>query len=315
MVVISQVLVLFMLIVVGYFTKKLGIISDRANTEFSNIVINVALPSFIITSMSFDFSLEILMNSLVLVLLSFIVYGFAIAVSKVFTRVIKVEGKSRDVYQYVCTFSNVGFMGYPVMAAVYGDIGVFYAAIYNLAFNALVWSYGVYILQRSTKYNKSIDRPSTEKKRIRDVIKAFMNPGLTAVLIGFTLFLFSIKLPDVIFSTLKIIGSMTTPMSMMVIGFILSDIEMKSIIGDWRIFALASVRLLLIPLTVLAVLTARGYEGYLLGIPVLLTAMPAAANTAIISYRYDSDYQLASKLIFVSTLLSVVTIPFMITLL
>lgn len=309
MVGIEPVSVLFLLIILGYFVKKRHIVSDGMVKDISSLVINVALPSFIVTSMNFDFSMEVLLNSGVLVMTSFAVYAGAIGFSKVFTKIIKVQGKTKDVHQYVCTFSNVGFMGYPVVYAVYGDLGVFYAAIYNLAFNLLAWSYGVNLLNRDERENKNKKHLPLFKRILK-----FFNPSLVAVLIGFTLFLTSQEMPKILYNTLKMVGNTVTPLSMMCIGFILSEVDTKDVFSDMKVVMTSLVRLILVPAVALVILKLMGREGFLIAIPVLITAMPAAANTAIIAVRYNSDYHLASKAIFISTLMSIVTIPVVIQL-
>lgn len=306
---IEPVSVLFLLIVLGYVVKRKHIVSDTMIKDISALVINVALPSFIVTSMNFDFSMEVLLNSGFLVITSFTVYAGAILFSKVYSKLLRIEGKTKDVHEYICTFSNVGFMGYPVIFAVFGELGVFYAAIYNLSFNLLAWSYGVNLLDRDTR-----EDPNKQKLSIGKRIINLFNPALIAVIIGFVLFLTSTQLPRVIFDTLKMVGNTVTPLSMMCIGFILSEVDTKDVFNDWRIIVTSFIRLIAIPMLVFLVLKGLGKEGFLLTIPVIITAMPAAANTAIIAVRYNSDYHLASKAIFISTLISIVTIPLMIQL-
>lgn len=304
MVVIQQVAVLFLLIVVGYGVKKLNVVSDKINNEISSLVINVTLPAFLLTAMGASFSKEKLFNSGWLLVIAFAIYLCAILCSYIFVKFMKIEGRNKDIYQYVIVFANTGYMGYPVTAAVFGKEGVFYAAIYNLAFTTLIWTFGVYLMKRT-------DNSETERS-IKNIMKKMMSPALVAVVVGFTLFLFSVEIPPTIFKTLEIIGGATTPLSMMFIGFILAEIPLRDF-GDGKNMAVVTlVRLIILPLLVLVVLKAMGVSGYLLSIPVLITAMPAAANTAILSAKYNNDYKLASKLIFVTTLLSIVTIPLII---
>lgn len=296
--VVEQVLVLFMLIVVGYGIKKLGIVSEAINKEIGNLVINIALPAFLIVSMNMKFSMEMMWNSGIFVIISFGVYAFFAVAAKFISRLLRVEGKSQDVFEYVLLFSNVGYMGYPVIHVVYGETGVFYTAIYNLSFSLLVWSYGVYLMNRHSDH---------KEKR-----KGFLNPGLLAVLIGFAMFAFSIELPRPVFQTLKMIGDTTTPLSMMFIGFILAESKLSELLTDWKIYALSGIRLLILPMMVFAGLSMLGLKDMMLTIPVIIAAMPAAANTAIIAAKYHSDFKLASQVIFVSTLISVLTIPMVI---
>lgn len=304
--VVSQVMVLFLLIVTGVITKKLGIVTDKVNRELGKLIMNVTLPAFIVVSMNYEFSYEALMESMNLLVISFCVYGAAIILSKIVVKLLKLNDPRVDIYQYVMTFSNVGYMGYPVVAIVFGKIGVFYAAIYNLSFNLLVYTYGVYLMSRS-KHVHAIEG--------KDRIKNIFNPGLVAVILGFAMFLTSYRLPNTIFRTLDMIGSITTPLSMMFIGFLLSELRLKDLFNEAKDYVVIAIRLLVMPIIVGFTLWRMGMSGYVLGIPVLITAMPAAANTAVFAELYENDAVLASKLIFISTLISVGTIPiFMIVL-
>jgi len=306
LVVIQQVAVLFLLIVVGYIVKKLNVVSEKINAEISSLVINVTLPAFLVTAMGASFSKEKLFNSWWLLVIAFSVYACAILFSYIFVNVMKIEGRRKDIYQYIIVFANTGYMGYPVAHAVFGKEGVFYAAIYNLAFTTLIWTFGVYLMKRTDD--------SEAERTLAGILKKMLSPAFFAVLLGFTLFLFSIEIPSTIFKTLEIIGGATTPLSMMFIGFILAEIPFKDIADGKKMAAVTFVRLIFLPLIVYAVLKGLGVTGYLLSIPVLITAMPAAANTAILSAKYNNDYKLASKLIFVTTLISIVTIPLIISL-
>lgn len=306
MAVMSQVTVLFLLIVTGILTKKLGVVTDKVNRELGRLIMNVTLPAFIIVSMNYEFSYETLLESMNLLVVSFCVYAFAIIMSKIMVKLLKLEQPRVDIYEYVMTFSNVGYMGYPVVAIVFGKVGVFYAAIYNLSFNLLIWTYGIYLMRRS---QKSVTLTVEER------LKNIFNPGLVAVILGFVMFLISFRLPETLLSTLDMIGSTTTPLSMMFIGFLLAELEFKDLFNDLKDYIVIALRLLILPSIVGICLWKMGMTGYILGIPVLITAMPAAANTAVFAELYGNDSVLASKLIFISTLFSVVTIPlFMIAL-
>jgi len=305
MVALNQVIVLFSLIVVGYVIKKLKIVNDSMKDDISSLVINITLPAFILSSMTSNFSREILSNSVKLVGISFSMYILAIIIGWIFAKAIQLEKDEENIYRYIIAFSNCGFMGYPIVNAVLGKQGVFYAAIFNLGFTTFVWTYGVYLI----RINQETDN---ENMSVKEKLVSVINPALVAVILGFSFFLIGIKLPYVISETLSMIGGVTTPLSMMLIGFILSEIHLKDIVSGWKIYLLSFMRLIVMPSLVYLVLSYFNFEGYLLQIPVLIAAMPAAANTAIISSRYNANYQLASKGIFITTLLSIITIPIII---
>ncbi|AOT70047.1 AEC family transporter [Geosporobacter ferrireducens] len=303
---LNQIFILFLLIVVGYISKKLGVISNDMNRDVSSFVTSVALPALIISSLSsYSFTTEALVKSGALVLISCAVYALSICIAAFVPSVLKIEGSARDIFQFITVFSNVGFMGYPVVNAIYGEQGVFYAALYNLPFNAVLWTYGVMVLSRPLMEKKAAVLDS----RGSIDLKLLINPGLISVLTGFCLFVTSTRLPGPVFSAFQMIGSTSTPLSMVFIGSILADTKIQEIFANGKIFIASSLRLLVIPLIVMGVLRALGFQGMMVGIPVLITAMPVAANCAIMSTRYGNDYHLASQSVFVSTILSMATIP------
>ena len=305
---LQQVVVLFLLIIIGYIIKKLGIISNAMNRDVSNLVINVALPAFIIRAMNFSFTPEVLVKSGKLVIISSCIYIFVITFSFLLAKIMKIQGKARDIFQFAVVFSNGGYMGYPVIKALIGDIGVFYAALYNLPFNILLWTLGVHFLTR----NNSEKNENSGLRKSIDIIKKFMNPAMIAVIIGFILFLFSIKLPYPLYTTLDLLGNLTIPLAMLFIGSILADVKSTEIFTEKRVFIISFIRLLVIPILTMFILKLVGFSDHLLIIPVIITAMPVAANAPIMASMFDNDYHLASKVVFLSTFFSVVTIPLII---
>lgn len=298
---INKIITLFLLIVIGYIAKKVRFVESDIKKHISSLVLNVTLPLYIFTAMQFDFSKDVLKETGQLVIISFIFYAAVTAFSFLYAKGFKLKDMKKDVFQYVIIFSNVGYMGYPIMNEIAGEKGRFYAAIYNLSFNILTWTLGVYIMSR---HKNSLERPSV-KERLLHVV----NPSLIAVILGFICFVTSFKIPVLFLDTFRSVGSVTTPLSMMFIGIILAEITFKDLIGDWSLFIVSFVRLLLTPLITYFVLKTLGFSDLVLVIPVVLSAMPAAANTAIVASRYENDYKMASKLIFITTLLSILTIP------
>jgi predicted permease len=293
--VFNQILVLFLILIIGIIAKRFNAVSESMSKGLTGIILNISLPALIINSMRFDFSPETLLKSGKMFLISTIIQVACMVIAVPVTRLFKIQGTKRNVFQFMLVFSNVGFMGYPVINAIYGAQGVFYTALYNLSFNALCWTFGIMII--SNKKENSIS------------FKNLINPGIISILIGFAVFVFSIKLPAPVASTLEMLGSMTTPLSMLMIGFILSDLSIKQTFSDPMVFIMSVFRLLIIPLFFLWVLKLFLSDQVLLGVSVVMAAMPAAANTAIFASKYDSDAYTASKCIFVSTFLSIATIP------
>ena len=209
----TQVLILFILILIGYFIRYRNLIDKSFTSKLSNLVLSIFLPALIINSMQINFEPSIINKIIIIILLSFITYLISYLIAYSLKFIFKSD-KDIGVYQYAVMFSNVGFMGYPVVQSIFGSDALFYASIFNLPFNLLIMTLGVYLLCRG---NKNYDFS----------IKSFVNPVIVSILIGFILFIFRIKLPVFINDTLELLGDLTTPLSMLIIGSMLCESPSK----------------------------------------------------------------------------------------
>lgn len=300
--VFNQATVLFLLLLVGFIAKKLKIMTDELGKGISNLIIYIMLPALIITAMNYEFSEEMLSMSIKLLTIAPFVHIFMIILAILFTKVFIIEDiKKRGVYQFLIVFGNVGFMGYPIIRSIYGDIGVFYAAIHNIWFNILMWTVGIMLMSSDDKGKMNL--------------KALVNPGIISIAIGFFLFIFSIELPEPISIALSKLGNATTPLSMMVVGSLIADAKIKEIFTNTKLIFVSIIKLVIVPLIVYLVLSRFDLPKMVVGIPVILSGMPSAANAAIYARKYDSDYKLASQGVFLTTLLCLITIPMLMMLL
>jgi predicted permease len=296
--VINQVAILFLIMGVGVLARKKKILSDEVKKGVTDLVLTIFLPCMIISSFNQEFSTDMLINGGLILILSVGIHLTSYFIGKILY--FKSPYDKKNVLRYLTVFSNAGFMGYPVLEALYGKTGVFYASIYSVPLRVFMWTLGVMLFtkKRETNYLKQI----------------LLNPGIIAVGIGLIPFLLSINFPTVISETLGIMGSITTPLSMMLIGAMIADADIKGILGR-DVFYGSFIRLILIPVATLMILRAFGVSGKVLGTTVILTAMPAASFTAILAAKFNANEVFASNCVFVTTLLSIITIPFIIMLL
>lgn len=304
MIVFSQILVLFLMILSGFIIRKKNIISDSGVAEMSRLVLYVSLPAMIIRAMQFEFSKERMATAVKMPLIAIVIYAFCIGISYLFVRLIRADGKTADILQLCMIFPNVGFMGYPVILSIYGEEGVFYTALFNMFFDLLLWTVGIYILNRSTDQNH-------EKKHI---LLTFLNPGTVAVVIGLLFFIFSIKLPSFIDNTLAYLAGATVPLAMICVGALLSKSKFRTILTNRKLIGTALAKMLILPGVIFVLLRLIGMTGYFLSIPVIIMAMPSAANIAIFASKQGSDDILASQGVFLTTILSLATIPLLVQL-
>lgn len=296
--ILNQILILFLLLVVGYYAKKIRIFDNSTIKGMTGILVKLSVPALIISSLIAEKATpQTIKQSGLILTISLLIYLLSFIIALTIPKIIKAKKEEIGVFEFTLLFSNVGFMGYPVILAIFGKEALFYVSIYNLPFNLLVFTIGIWMLKKGFGSQKKISW------------KVFINPGSIAVIIGFILFAFSIPIPYAFVGTLDILGSTTTPLSMIIVGGLLANSKAKQIFGNWKLYAISITRLILIPLIIFGILTSFIDNRYLLGIPVVIGGMPAAANTAILAEEYGGNGELASQAIFISTLFSVITIP------
>ena len=294
--IINQIIILFLIMLVGYVARKRNVINGPTNKGLSEMLLGITLPAMIIVSFHYSFSKEMLIKAGVLLAISSIIHISLVLISK--PLYYKFPENENSVLRFITVFSNCGFMGYPIVGSIYGKIGIFYTAIYNIPFHILMFTIGIMLF--------------THKKNFKSIGRDIINPSMISIFIGLLIFLFSVKLPFPIYKTLDLIGSTTTPLSMMVIGSMIAEIDIKNVFSGVIIYYGAFVRLLLTPVVVFLVLKVFGVTGMNMGIPVIISGMPAAANSAIIAQKYGADHLLASRFVFVTTIISAITIPLII---
>lgn len=291
--VINQVIMLTLMMAAGIILRKIKIITDEVNKGLSNILINVALPSMIIFSFNTKFSPSILKNAIMIFFYSVIIHIILILLSKL--AYFRLKGSEKNIFIFATVFSNCGFVGYPVIQGIFGNIGVFYTSIFTIPFNIIMFSYGVILF--------------TGKSDLKSITKSLINVPLISIILGIIIFVFSIKLPSPLLNTFSSIGNMTTPISMFVVGAMLADVKLKDVFKGFNIYYLNFMKLIAAPMVIYAVLCLFGVNRTILYICVILVAMPTASLIGVFAEKYNGDKVIASKSVFLTTILSMITIP------
>jgi hypothetical protein len=294
-----QTAILFAFMAVGFACARLGILNPERERGISALLVKVTLPCLIFASMVRPFETELLPRVLSLIGISFALYAVCIGLAIVASRLMGGKPARRGVYRYGMIFSNAGFMGFPVLESLFGAQSVFYAAVYNIAFQVLAFSVGMLILGWNSR------RIGRER-----ILRLLVNPNIISALAGLAFFLLRLGLPGPVREAVSRIGDMTTPLSMIFIGSLLSRASYGSLLRDPRIWFVSLFRLLAVPLLAYATLKSLLRDpGFPLHVPVMIAAMPAAANTAILAEECGADAEAASMLVTLSTLISLASIP------
>lgn len=283
---------IFCLMLAGYILTKLHILSLEARKPLSALLINFILPCNIIVSFMIHLTRSILRDCLTIFIVSICIQIFAAIVGPFFYP--KKDKDKLAVLKYGTIVSNAGFMGNPITQGLYGNLGLLYASVYLIPQRIVMWSAGVTCFTGS---------------RGKNVIKKICtHPCIIAVVIGLILMIAQIKLPSGLDKTINFASDCTTALSMIVIGNILAGVDKREILSKDN-FWFCFIRLILFPLIVLACCMLTGIHELVTNVSVVLAGMPAAATTAILAAQYDGDSAFAAEIVFLSTLLSLITVP------
>lgn len=286
-------MMMFLEIGLGWFLKKKNLITDEGKRVLTDLIIDVILPCNIINAYYIDLDHEVLMRSLQILVISLLLQLFCTLISA--TCYNRLDRGKKTVMQYATVCSNAGFLGNPVAEGLFGSLGLLYASIYLIPQRIVMWSAGV-----------SYFTESPSKKEI--LKKVLTHPCIIAAEVGLLIMVTQIKMPVFLSKTIASISSSTTPITMFLIGSIMANADLKTMVT--RTTAVFSViRLVLIPLAVFIGCLLFRVDSVVAGVAVVLAAMPAGSTTAILAAKYHGDEEFASKCVVLTTLLSLVAIP------
>jgi predicted permease len=290
---VNQILILFIIMFIGIAAKRAKIVTDELQNSISVLLMQVALPALVVSSTNFDRTDEVLPNMISIFIITIVSYIFAILLCTFISKAFRFSKKTANVFISLILFGNVGFMGYPVTRAFFSEIGVFYATVVNLIFTAFLWTYGILLFDRQEKIN----------------FKKLLNIGTISTFIAIFMFLFQLKLPYPIQAALGLTGSMTAPLSMLLIGAMIAEIDISKLVSDKKVYLVAAIRLVFLPLATAYILKFLGFNEMVISICTILACMPSGATNAIFASQFDSEPLFASVGVFITTLLSILSLP------
>lgn len=295
---VSSLTTLAVCIAIGYTGRKAGVLNDQLNSGMSTVLVKIALPCTVFISMMRPFSRTLLMESLATLLISTLVYLSGYIIGMALARIMGASEDEKRVWQFSLVFANVGYMGFPVIHAVFGYEGMIYTSMANASFQVLAFSLGIYLFKKNGDDEVKID--------LRSIA---LNPALLITFVAFIFFVTGLRLPSVVENGIELVSGMTVPLSMLLVGAILAKSRPLHLVNDPKVLPVIFMRLLGIPLTTFFILRLLVHNPIMLGVIVILAAMPAAALTVIFAEQYKGNTAVASKLVALSSLLCLLTIP------
>ena len=291
---LRQIAIMALLMAVGILLSRRGFLSPQGTKDLGAILLRIIIPCVIVKSYITTYSRERLLELALSAGLALAAFILAMGIAYL------VYGKRRRIENFASAFCNAGFIGIPLAQAVIGDEGVFYMAASVALLNLFQWTYGVYIM---TDRRDSISAKTIAK-----------NPVVIAIVIGIALFLSRLPVPGIVTSTLGYIAGMNTPVAMILMGTYMAKLPWRKLL-DKRAYGCVLFRLVIIPAVVLLVFWALPISNQNVALAAYLAAAtPVGANICVFAQQYDCDYEFSVVTVCLSTVLSIVTVPLMVSL-
>lgn len=297
----SMILALFVMLIVGFVARKTGIIDDKASKALSTAVIKIGQPFMIIGSMvNVEFSTERLKNGFMVLGISLLLHGLIAVVA--YFAVFKYKSlDERKISEFAVVFGNCGFIGFPLIQSVLGDEGLFYASFFIISFNLFLWTWGIAIFAR-----KRSDIKITPKSMI-------LNFGTIPCIIGILIYSLQIPIPDFLKMSFDYLGGICTPLSMLITGALLGTAKIKEIFADLKAYYVSFLKLIVAPVISAIVCYAFRLNSFYIIFMAIMFAMPTATSAVMFGELFETEKRRASILCGLTSLLSMLTMPLLIS--
>ncbi len=296
-IILHQMLQLFLMMSLGYLLYKVKLIDSEFIKKLTKLLLNVTLPATILASVLEQDAKRDMSAVAETFAVSVGIYIVLPLVSLIAVRLMRLPKQDRNLYAFMMTYSNVGFMGFPLIDALFGQTAVFYAAILNIVFNVSVFTCGVVMMNAGRENGANFKW------------KNLLSPGVSISVLSIVIYLLNIHFPEDITSAVASVGAVTTPLAMIVIGATLATMEIRAVFNDWRVYLYSVVKQVLLPLLLWPVLKLVIADTFILEIVFVLILMPVANTSVLFATEYGGNEKLAAKTIFITTVMSMVTIP------
>lgn len=308
---IGQVmLTLFAIVVVGYIAGKLGYMGGTFDKKLSKVVIDITCPALILSS-AMTGELPDRRYILPLLGISVLTYVLLTGVALLLPRLLTKKKDDEGVIGFAMMFGNVGFMGYPIVASIFGHEAVFYAAVLNVVNTFTVFTVGTMLIVGKNRESTVEEKEMSQKKMLRKVL--YSTPMLSAYLTMLIVALEIKDIPEFISQPLTMIGNITVPAALLIIGSSMSQLPLRALLGNGTIYTTTLMRLAILPVGIHYLMTLLGFSSFVVGINTVVIAMPVATYGTILCLRHGKDTTLITEVTFITTLLAMISIPLLVT--
>ena len=292
--IIEQIVIMMALMAVGYVIYKIRMIDDYTTKQLSSLILYVVVPCIMLVSFTQEYSYDKFIGFFIALIASFVIIFIGIFAGRI------ILGKDTGLEQYACGFSNAGIIGIPLVSSVLGTDYVFYVSAFFAAFFITTWTYGEYLIEGPGHVNLK---------------KVITNPVVICTVVGIGLFVFNVKLPDILKSACNSIGGLNTPLGMMMLGTYIAKEDLGKMFKNKMCYLVSLIRLIIVPLICLFILKFVYVPFDQIKMVLLICACsPCAATLAMFSQMCGKDYSYGARMVSLSTLFSPLTMVFILSL-
>lgn len=297
-VIAKQIAMLAVIMLVGFIGVKTKYIEADLKNSISKLVLRITLPLLNLTAITGQtLRADMLKNAAVIIVAELCFVAILFGIGLLGARLFRLPPATRAIHSCMSAFGNVIFLGYPLITALYGQEGLFYAIVYALVNDGIVWTVGLLFIA------------GTGEGKARAGLSKLINPNTIAFAVALIMLALGLKLPNALHETLATVGSMTTPLSMLFIGITLGTIPLKGIYKRYSIYVIVVFKMILLPAIMTVLLMRLPLDRTLLGVLLLEAAMPGQTVLTIIANEFGSDDRYAAECIFITTVFSLLTLP------
>lgn len=293
----KQVFTMFLLLLVGGILYKRNIIRDEGAKQLTDMLLYLIMPFLILDTYQIDYNPELTKN----MLLGFLFSIFSIVIGILLSNWVKIKGKKEQITteRFAIIFTNCGFMGIPLIEAVFGNMGVFYSTTYLTIFNLMIWTYGLALMRGKQTGTRSL----TER------IKPFCSPTMICIALGIGMYFLRISFPEPVEKAVSYVASMNTPIAMIIAGINIVKSNLWSGLKRPRLYVTMLLKCFVVPLATLVFLVFLPVDTTLRMTILIASACPTAANSIMFAGKYNGDEKVASHMFALTTLCSIISIP------
>ncbi len=286
---------LFIIVILGYVLCKLGYMGDKFDQKLSSIVIDITAPALVLSSAMGG---ELPDRDLILPLLGvgFLTYILLLAFGFYMPRLISRNHDDQGMIGFALMFANVGFIGYPIVASIFGPKAIFYAALLNMPNTFFVFTAGVMLIKG--------------ERNLRQLnFKVLFSPGMVAAFIAALLVALNVHTPDMIARPVTMVGNITVPAALMLIGSAMARMPLRKIVGSAKVYLVSALRLAVVPLSIYFLFKLCGVSDIINEINTVVIAMPVASFGTMFCMKYGRNPSFITEVTFITTVGSIITIP------